>query len=39
MKGVKSTPRTVVFKSKNHHVSFAFGIGKRSGGNLWRRVP
>lgn len=31
MKRVKSTPRTVVFKSKNHHVSFAFGIGKRSG--------
>lgn len=31
MKRVKSTPGTVVFKSKNHHVSFAFGIGKRSG--------
>ena len=28
MKRVKSTPGTVVFKSKKHHVSFAFGIGK-----------
>lgn len=29
MKRVKSTPGTVVFKSKKHHVSFAFGICKR----------
>lgn len=31
MKRVKSTPGTVVFKSKKHHVSFAFGIGKHWG--------
>lgn len=31
MKRVKSTPGTVVFKSKKHHISFAFGIGKHWG--------